>query len=293
MRVTESLKFSTVTNQLASLREQYLQTAQQSSSGQRVNSPSDDPIAAAANARVQASISETEAYRKTISFVRGNAELAESSLDSAGQIIQRALELAMSGSNGAVSADQMQALATEAQQLVTQMTAVGNTKGSQGYIFGGTSLDTAPFEPDGTFVGNDADHTVQVDAGQAIAVNASGALAFTVLGGQDVIQNLKGLAGALTNGDTSAIQATLSGLQSAHSQLVQERGRAGLIVDRLTMTDSFLSQQSADMQSTASALTEIDPNAVFSKLTQLETTLQQSVAVSQRLLQTTSLSTGG
>lgn len=290
MRVTESLKYSTVTSQLASLREQYLQTAQQSSSGQRINAPSDDPIAAADNARVQASISQTDAYRKTISIVQSDAQLAESSLDSAGQVLQRALEIAMAGSNGGESADQLQALSTETQQLVSQMIAIGNTKGSEGYIFGGTELDTAPFQTDGTFVGNDADHVVQIDGGQPTVVNASGARAFTSLGGQDVIQTLQGLADALSSGDSSAIQASLTGLQGAHSQVVQERSHAGLITDRLTMTDSFLSQQSTDMQSRSSALTEIDPNAVFSKLNQLQTTIQQTVAVDQQLLQTTSLS---
>ncbi len=293
MRVTESLKFETVTSQLAKLREQYLQTAQQSSSGQRVNAPSDDPIAAADNARVQASISQTDASRKTIAVVQSDAQLAESSLDSAGQILQRAMELAMSGSNGGTSPDQTQALATEAQQLVSQMIAIGNTKGSQGYIFGGTNLDATPFQSDGTFVGNDEDHEVQVDAGQPTVVNASGARAFTSVGGQDVIQTLQGLASALSNGDTAAVQAALDGLQGAHSQVVQERSRAGLITDRLTVTDAFLSQQSTDLQSKSSALTEIDPNAVFSKLTQLETTIQQTVTVDQRLLQATSLVNSG
>jgi flagellar hook-associated protein 3 FlgL len=289
MRVTESLKYSAVTTQLASLREQYLQTAQQSSSGQRVNAPSDDPIAAADNARVQASIGQTDAYRKTIAIVQSDAQLAESSLDSAGQVLQQALEVAMSGSNSGTSADQRQALATQAQQLVAQMIAIGNAKGSEGYIFGGTQLDTAPFLADGTFVGNDEDHVVQVDGGQPTVVNASGARAFTSLGGQDVIQTLQGLADALSSGDTNAVQTSLDGLQSAHSQVVQERARAGLITDRLTMTDSFLSQQSTDLQSRSSALTEIDPNAVFSKLNQLQTTIQQTVTVDQQLLQTTSL----
>ena len=293
MRVTESLKFSTVTSQLADLRAQYLQTAQQSSSGQRVNAPSDDPIAAAGNARIQSSISQTDAYRKTIGVVQSDAQMAESSLDSAGQVIQRAIELAMSGSNSSTSADQLHALATEAQQLTTQLLSIANTKGSQGYIFGGTNLDTTPFEADGTFVGNDEEHQVQIDGGQPMAVNASGARAFTSEGGQNVLQVMGALTDALSSGNTAAIQSSLDQLQSSHSQVVQERGRAGLISDRLTMTDSFLAQQDTQMKSSASALTEIDPNATFSKLSQLETTLQQSLAVDQRLLQTTFLPPNG
>lgn len=293
MRVTESLKFSTITSQLADLRSQYLQTAQQSASGLRVNAPSDDPIAAAENARIQASISQNDDYRKTIAVVQTDAQLAESSLDSAGQIIQRAIELAMSGSNTSNSPEQMDALKTEAQQLTSQLLAIGNTKGSQGYIFGGTNLDAAPFEADGTFVGNDADHEVQIDGGQPIAVNASGARAFTSEGGQDVMQVMSGLANALSTGNTAAIQASLDQLKDSHDQIVAERARAGLISDRLTMTDSFLAQQGTQMKTSASALTEIDPTATFSKLSQLETTLQQSLAVDQRLLQTTFLPPNG
>jgi flagellin-like hook-associated protein FlgL len=101
------------------------------------------------------------------------------------------------------------------------------------------------------------------------------------------------LTDALSSGNTAAIQSSLDQLQSSHSQVVQERGRAGLISDRLTMTDSFLAQQDTQMKSSASALTEIDPNATFSKLSQLETTLQQSLAVDQRLLQTTFLPPNG
>ena len=289
MRITESLKYATVTSQLAQLRQQYMQATQQSSSGKRVNSPSDDPIAAAADARIQASLSQTDVYRKSIASAQSNAQMAESALDSAGQLMQNAIELAMSGSNGTNGTVDYQALAAQANQLVDQMISVGNTKGPQGYLFGGTQTDVAPFDSTGTFVGNDGSQQVQIDGQTLIAVNASGADAFANSNGRDVIQDLKDLASALSSGDSTAVQATLGGLQSSHSQLVQERAKTGLTLDRLTMSDSFLAQTNLELTARSSSLTDADPTATLSTLSQLGTTIQQTIAVDQQLLQSTTV----
>ena len=293
MRVTESLKYATVTSQLGQLREQYMQASQQSSSGKRVNAPSDDPIAAAENARVQASLSQTDAYRKAISAVQGDAQMAESSLDSAGQVLQRALELATSGANGASGEANLKSLGIEANQLVDQMISIGNTKGSQGYLFGGTRTNVAPFDAGGTFVGNDKSQQVTLDGGPPMTVTVSGANAFANVNGRNVIQDLKDLASALSSGDSNAVRATLDGLQSSHSQVVQERANAGLISDRLTMTDSFLTQTQFDLTARSSSLTDADATATLSSLSQLGTTIQQAVAVDQKLLQLSTVTLSG
>jgi flagellar hook-associated protein 3 FlgL len=290
MRVTESLKFDTVTAQLSRLRDQYMQTAQQASSGQKLTAPSDDPVAAASAARLQASQTQIDSYRSTIATVRSDAQMAESSLDSAGQLLQQAIEVAMSGANGTVTADQRQDMATSVDQVVAQMIAIGNTKGAHGYLFGGTQLSSAPFDADGNFSGNDGTHSVSVDNGQPMVVNASGARAFTSVGGRDIIQDLKDLSTALTNNDADSVRSSLDALQSGHSQVVTERARAGVVMDRLDLSDSFLQQQQVDLASRQSTLTSADPSEVFSRLTQLQGALQQTVAVDQQLLQTATLS---
>lgn len=292
MRVTESIKFANITSQMGQLRERYATAAQQSSSGKRVSAPSDDPIAAAEDARIQASLSQTKSYRETVSFMQGDLELAESSLDSAGQVMQRALELAMSGSNGSTSPDEFQAYAVEASQLIGTMTAIGNTKGSQGYVFGGTKIDTVPFDATGAYVGNEEVRQVNIDGGSPTTVTVSGSAAFAKTNGRNVIQDLKDLSEALASGDSVAVRNLLDGLQDSHSQIVQERANAGLLLDRLSMTDSFLSQTSIDLTTRSSKLTDSDAVETLSTLSQLQTTIQQTVAVDQQLLQTTAMTLG-
>ena len=47
MRVTETMRFDAVSTQLGRLSEKYMGAAQQASTGQRINAPSDYPVAAA------------------------------------------------------------------------------------------------------------------------------------------------------------------------------------------------------------------------------------------------------
>jgi len=289
MRITETMRFDTVSGQLGRLSEKYMATARQASTGKRINAPSDDPVAAAEAARLRANLSSTEAYRSSITLVRGDTQTAESSLDAAGQVLQRAMELAMSAANGSTGPDEQKTLATEANQLVVQLVEIGNTKGAQGYLFAGSQLDAAAFDTDGSFVGNDFDHVVEIGPGQTAAVNVSGARAFTAAGGRDVVQDLKALAEALTNGDTDTIRASLDNLQASHKQVLQERARAGLVLSRLDLSDALLEQEETGIQARASAVTSADPTESYSLLTQLQSSIQQAVTVGKQLLDTTTI----
>lgn len=289
MRITESTKFGNVTEQMARLRERFVHLAQQSSSGKRVSAPSDDPIAAAENARVQASLSRVDSYRETIKLVKGDIDIAESSLDSAGQLMQRAIEIAMTAANGSTASSQFDALATETRQLMEAMVAIGNTKGSLGYVFGGTRSEDPPFSDAGEYSRNQGERRISVDGGPPTTVSVSGNDAFDKLAGRNVMQDLGALAAALDMRDSSAARALLGALGDSHNQIVQERAHAGLILDRLSLSDSFLAQTSMNLTERGSILTDADPIESLSALSQLETVLQQTVAVNQKLLQITSV----
>ncbi len=284
MRVTESLRFDIVSRQTARLRSQHAEASMQAVSGQRINAPSDDPVAAAEAARLRASKAQTSSYQKTVAIVRGDAEMAEASLEQAGNVLQRARELAMAGANGANGPEQIAAFASEASQLVTQMVEIANAKGSQGYLFAGTRTDTAAFDVNGVFQGNDESHTVQTGAGTPITVNVSGERAFTATGGTDVISTLKNLFTALSANDQTAIRTTLTGIDDSHKQILRERSQAGLILNRLDLSDTILSQTEIDIARRDSDVTSADTPEVFSRLTRLEGAIDTAVTVGKRLL---------
>jgi len=284
MRVTEQMRYDSVSNNLSQLSSRQAKAAQEAQTGLRVNLPSDDPIAAAQLARLSASQSQVTARRATISSVRGDAELAESQLQQASDLMASAKEIAMQGGNGALGADERATLALQVKDLKDQLVGIANTRGASGYLFAGSAIETKPFSSTGAFSGNDDAHVVDIGNSTPSAVNASGAKAFTVVGGRDVFADLDALYTALTNNDEAAVAASLDGLDTSRSQITRAQASVGITLNKLDASDSV--QSSLDLQNSKSIsdVGAADPAKAYSTLIQLNNALQQSVSVSKSIL---------
>jgi len=284
MRVTEQMRYDSVANNLSQLSSRQAKAAQEAQSGLRVNLPSDDPIAAAQLARLAASQSQVAARRSTISSVRGDAELAESSLQQASDLMASAKDLAMQGGNGSLGANERATLAQQVKDIRDQLIGIANTKGTSGYLFAGSATETTPFSQSGAFNGNDDAHVVDIGNSTPSAVNASGAKAFTIAGGRDVFGDLDALYNALSSNDTTAIAASLDGIDRSRSQLTNAQTAIGITLNKLDASDSV--QSAIDLQNSKSTadIGGADPAKAYSTLVQLNNALQQSVTVGKSIL---------
>ncbi len=289
MRVTESLQFSTVARRIGAVRSEYYRTSLQATSGLRVTAPSDDPVRVTEATRLQSSLSELEGYQRTVDLVRGDISTSENVLAEAQSVVVRAQELAMIGANGSSGPDELASLALEAEQLVGQLLSLANTKGSRGYLFGGTATSTAAFDTDGTFQGNDLEHRVAIGPGQVAVVNASGSRAFTVEGGRDAFETLTNLATDLAEGNTQGIRDSLDVLTEVHEQISRERSRTGLMLNRLDLAFDINEDASVALELQKSDLVAAVPEETYTRLIQLEQAIQESVTVGQKLLELRSL----
>src|SRR5450432_944893 len=278
------MRYASVTNNLADVSSRQAAAAQQAQTGLRVNLPSDDPMAAAQLARLSASQAQVTARRGTISSVRGDTELAESSLQQASDLMATAKELAVQGGNGSLGAPERAALALQVKDIKDQMLGVANTKGSSGYLFGGSQTQSEPFSTAGAFTGDDEDHVVDIGNSTPTAVNASGAKAFTVAGGRDVLADLDSLYTALSNNDAAGVSATLTNLDASRAQITNAQAATGTIVNRLDASDAILSNAQLQNAKSSQEVGAADPAAAYTNLTQLNNALQQSVSVSKSIL---------
>ncbi|HYQ45051.1 MAG TPA: flagellar hook-associated protein FlgL [Polyangiaceae bacterium] len=284
MRVTEQMRYDGVAQNLAQLSSRQAKAAQEAQTGVRVNLPSDDPIAAAQLARLAASQSQVAARRSTINSVRGDAELAESSLQQASDLMATAKELAMQGGNGSLGASERATLALQVKDIRDQLVGIANTRGTSGYLFAGSATETKPFSASGAFNGNDDAHIVDIGNSTPSAVNASGAKAFTSAGGRDVFGDLDALYNALNSNDTTAIGVSIDGLDRSRSQITNAQAAVGLTINKLDASDSV--QSAVDLQNSKSIsdLGSVDPAKAYSTLVQLNNALQQSVTVGKSIL---------
>jgi flagellar hook-associated protein 3 FlgL len=216
--------------------------------------------------------------------VRGDVELAESSLQQASELLAGAKELAMQGGNGALGANERATLAQQVKDIRDQLLGIANTKGTSGYLFAGSATETIPFSASGVFNGNDDAHVVDIGNSTPSAVNASGAKAFTVAGGRDVFGDLDALYNALNSNDTTAVAASFEGLDRSRSQITNAQSAIGITLNKLDASDSV--QSAIDLQNSKSMsdIGAVDPAKAYSTLVQLNAALQQSVTVGKSIL---------
>ena len=128
MRVTDGMRYADVARTLARLQSQNAEASRQASTGMRLAEPSEDPVAAAELARVHASVQSVDSHRQAIQMVRGDSELAESTLAQATELLGRAREVAMQGANDTLAASDRTAMATEVKNLRTQLLALDSMR---------------------------------------------------------------------------------------------------------------------------------------------------------------------
>ncbi len=284
MRISDGSRFESLTRSLARAQAQQLAASERASSGSKLNAPSDDPVAAAQAIRVQGAIALTKDYRSSISKTRGDVELAESTLAHATDIISRAHDIALQGGSGNVTAMERGALATEVRGLRQQLLAAANEKGSQGYLFGGTATQTAPFDDTGAFLGNENPRAIEVAPGVSTTISSSGLKAFKDPDGADLFATLQSLEDALNADSGSMIAESVSSLDTAERQIVAARVDAGIKTARLDAADSAHGQLEGSLAATQKGLVDVDLPSAYSELSRTRQGLEAAYSVSRQLL---------
>lgn len=284
MRVTEGMRYSQVLSNLTNITSQHAQASQQASSGVRVGKPSDDPIAAAELARLRASSSQTAAHLSTIDTVRGDAELTEASLADASDIFVRLKEIALQAANGGLTAAERQTMGIEVSGMKNALLTLSNARGTRGYLFSGSQVDTPAFDPTGVFQGDAEAQLVPIGNSSPTSVSTSGAEAFVVAGGRNVFADLDGLATALATNDEAGIRSAIDAVDASHAQLVNARARSGLVLSKLDASQAVLTSLDTEQQKRAQSVGAADPFESYTRVTSLGQTLERAIAVSRQLL---------
>jgi flagellar hook-associated protein 3 FlgL len=230
-----------------------LQLQDQLATGLKVNSPSDNPLAARRAINIRATMSKNEQYMTNISSAQPILSETESAVQTVVSILQRAQELTVQGASGTNSQTQLNQLAIEMNQLVESMVTQANHQTSGRFIFGGTRTSEAPYVAtrDGSgqiasvaYQGNDEDIRIPVADGISVTVNETGTNAFQNT--QDVFQLLIDTRDNLLAGDRTALTTRLAENKLAQDQSLISLSRVGAIQNRLealnTNTEDYVEQ---------------------------------------------------
>lgn len=182
MRVSTSQLYLSSTRSMIDRQAQLLRTQQQMSTGQRLLSPADDPLAAAQAQGYAQARDVTAQYSQNVASARASLAIGESALGDANGALQDIRERLIQAGNSSLTDADRRAIAADVQSRYDQLLSIANRQDGQGrYLFAGFREEAPPFvaTPAGvTYVGDQGVRQIEVGASRSIAVTANGAAIF-------------------------------------------------------------------------------------------------------------------
>lgn len=179
MRVSSGTIFDQNVAALTQQQTRLLQTQQQVSSGRRILTAADDPVAAARALSISQSDAMNTQYAANRTAARHTLSLAESTLQSVTSLLQDVKTAAVGAGNGSLNNSDRQTIATGLSGRLQELIGLANsTDGAGNYLFSGFQSATQPFVNVAgvmTYNGDDGQRLMQVAASRQMASSDSGA----------------------------------------------------------------------------------------------------------------------
>jgi flagellar hook-associated protein 3 FlgL len=179
MRISTGQMFQQGTTSILNNQSATNQILDQLSSGKRVNTAGDDPVASIAIDNLKQKNTQVNQYAKNIDYANNHLSMTESKLGSADSLMTTMRAQFLQGINGSLTAADRQTVAVEMKASMKELLSIANTQDESGnYMFAGYKTNTQPFAFDtaGAMVysGDSGKRTANVASGVQVDINAPG-----------------------------------------------------------------------------------------------------------------------
>jgi flagellar hook-associated protein 3 FlgL len=283
LRITESLLMDTTTRNVDTSSSNYQNLANELSTGKKLNQPSDDPAGAAQALDLNSTLANITQYTTNANYANSFLSMSDSTLNSVGNLMTQARQIALSAANGATQDPNTQA-ANSAQitAIIQQITNLANSDFNGQRIFAGTQTSTNPYtasdpnitaNPAAAYKGDGGNITVTVGSSTQMTINTPGDQIFT-----PIFTALASLQTDINAGNASAISNNdLQLIDTASNEVNQTRASIGSKVDQLTSVQQSLQTASANYQNELSNIQDADMATLVTNLQVAQNVYQASL----------------
>ncbi len=247
MRVTFGTGYNIAMADLERAATELARAQQQVASGKRVNTPSDDPSAAAATVRERAEIAALDQYDRTADSATSRIRVIDTVLSDMIVAVTSALA-AGSAARGSTQTDaQREATAGSLEGLRDALLSDINSSFGGTYLFGGTASLSQPYvkNADGTVSAYQGDHTalrVDVDRNSSVQVTYDGQAVLQGSDSEDLFATMQALIDAVRANDQDGVASGLAGLERAFDRLVGVQSGVGANLNALEQQTARLGE---------------------------------------------------
>lgn len=154
-------------------------TQEQISTGNRILTPADDPVASVRLLQLEQQQNVLSQYADNLTAATNSLTQEESTLNAVNNILQRVRELAVQSGDGALSQADRQSMALELREREDELFALFNSRNARGeYLFSGHQGKTQPFVRDAagnySYVGDEGQRELQIASSLSLPINDNG-----------------------------------------------------------------------------------------------------------------------
>lgn len=179
MRIATLQQYTTGLAAMMDNQSEVNKTQQQVSTGRRVLTPADDPIAATKILQLQQDQALRDQFEKNMTAAKNRLNLEESTLASITDNLTRLKELTVKAGGGSLTITDRQAIAAEASQIQEAVVDLFNTRDASGeYMFAGFKGGDMPFvqSPNGRYdyAGDEGQRYLSIGTSSTVATGDNG-----------------------------------------------------------------------------------------------------------------------
>ena len=287
MRITHQMITDTTIRNMRNNLDRLEQLQNSITTGKRLSRPSDDPTGVARALTYTSDIASGEVYLRTMDSSMSWMSATDDALSSAGDLLQRARELAVQGANtGTMTGGDMAAIGAEVDNLMKQMIVTGNASLRGQRLFGGEQVDTDPFAgtaglPGYTYTGDTGQMRREYDVNAYLVINTPGQATFG-----PAITALMNLRDHLNAGNGAAVSGTdISAVDAALDTVLSARAEVGAKMNRVEAAQGRQNLLQVNLEDLRSKTEDTDFAEAASKYSIQETVYKASLQVGGQAIQ--------
>ena len=263
------------------------------SSGLRVASLQDDPVAAAQSSVMGSAIAKDDTFVQTASSEASMLQVTDSTLGEVVTQLTSAVSLAVQGNDATLDSANMTAIVQQLSGIRDQVLSLANTSYLGSSLFAGSQGSVTPFVLDTSttpatvnYVGDANVQYLETPTGQKIQVNLPGSSIFgtTPSGAFGALNQL--IDDFSSGASTATITADTSTLTSSLGQVSQQRSILDSSLSRVQSTSTYAQTDESQLKVQQSTLVAADTATVASQLSSHETQYQALLNVMSALQKT-------
>ncbi|MBD2845834.1 flagellar hook-associated protein FlgL [Paenibacillus sp. IB182496] len=269
LRVTPGMMHMQLSRNINRNLSQMQQLQNQTSTGRKINNPSDDPVGITYSLRYRTEIAANEQYQENVDSALSWLDFNDTVLAQTGDVLARLKELTVQGSNGTNPDVSLDNISKEIRQLKDQLIEIANSEINGKYVFNGQMYSERPYNTSdpafdaASVVTDEAAINYAVGVNVSLKINISGNEVFGAPAEADnLFATIDRIVTALESGQYADVTAELGNIESRMDKTLIARAEIGAKVNRVELMQNRL----ADLKLNLTDLQSKTEDADFEKL---------------------------